>query len=207
MKLHQDKPANIDEEIDAALQLLREVQPPAAMESRVHQSLEAAAAKPRRARSGGLFWIPVAGAAIMAVLLVAFLHGDWMTAKHSHAVETAKTTTAVPARAEIAPVRTALVSTAAACKRKPAAQAVAVRRIRRKHPQYRHVANLLSYPLTRQEKLLVRFAQTASPADLQALNPEYQAKVEAQQDAEFAAYLKSGDDSRIRETSEAAEKN
>jgi hypothetical protein len=50
----------------------------------------------------------------------------------------------------------------------------------------------LSYPLTRQEKLLVQFVRNAKPADLRALNPEYQAKVEAQQDAEFAAYLKSG---------------
>jgi hypothetical protein len=56
----------------------------------------------------------------------------------------------------------------------------------------RHVTNLLSYPLTRQEKLLLQFARNAKPVDLQALNPEYQAKVEAQQDAEFAAYLKSG---------------
>jgi hypothetical protein len=77
-----------------------------------------------------------------------------------------------------------------------------VRRSRREHPQYRHVANLLSYPLTRQEKLLVRFVQTAKPEDLQALNPEYQAKVEAQQEAEFAAYLKSGSSSDTPATEE-----
>jgi hypothetical protein len=64
----------------------------------------------------------------------------------------------------------------------------------------RHATNLLSYPLTRQEKLLVRFVQTAKPADLQALNPEYPAKVEAQQDAEFAAYLKSGSGFSTKET-------
>ena len=53
----------------------------------------------------------------------------------------------------------------------------------------------MSYPLTRQEKLLVQFAQHAKPEDLRDLNPEYQAKVEAQQEAEFAAYLKSGSSS------------
>ena len=58
----------------------------------------------------------------------------------------------------------------------------------------------MSYPLTRQEKLLVRFVQTAKPEDLQALNPEYQAKVEAEQEAEFAAYLKSGSSSNTKET-------
>ena len=67
-----------------------------------------------------------------------------------------------------------------------------VRRVRREPREYRHAANLLSYPLTGQEKLLLQFARNAKPADLQALNPEYQAKVEAQQEAEFAAYLKSG---------------
>jgi len=62
----------------------------------------------------------------------------------------------------------------------------------RQSRENQHATNLLSYPLTRQEKLLLQFAHHAKPADLQALNPEYQAKVEAQQDAEFAAYLKSG---------------
>jgi hypothetical protein len=73
------------------------------------------------------------------------------------------------------------------------------RRSRQKREHLR-ATNLLSYPLTRQEKLLVRFVQTAKPADLQALNPEYQAKVEAQQEAEFAAYLKSGSGSSTKET-------
>jgi hypothetical protein len=41
----------------------------------------------------------------------------------------------------------------------------------------------------------VQFVHHARAADLQALNPEYQAKVEAQQDAEFAAYIKSGGNS------------
>jgi hypothetical protein len=78
-------------------------------------------------------------------------------------------------------------------------QPPAVRRVRQDHREYRHAANLLSYPLTRQEKLLLQFARNAKPADLQAPNPEYQAKVEAQQEAEFAAYLKSTDSSGTQE--------
>ncbi len=199
MNLNQDKPVNIDEEIDAALQLLRGVQTPAAMESRVQQSLESAAAMPRRARSGRLFWIPATCAALAAILLVVFIqtHG----ARQTSPVESATLVTVTPASGETAAARRpALLPTVTFRKRKPAAQPAIVRRIRRKRPQYRHVANLLSYPLTRQEKLLVRFAETAKPADLEVLNSEYQAKVEAQQDAEFAAYLKTGSGSSIKET-------
>lgn len=61
--------------------------------------------------------------------------------------------------------------------------------------EHLHATNLLSYPLTRQEKLLLQFARNAKPADLQALNPEHPAKLEAQQEAEFAAYIKSGSSS------------
>ncbi len=61
----------------------------------------------------------------------------------------------------------------------------------------RDAANLFDYPLTHQEKLLVEFARTATPDELKELNPEYQAKVEAKQEAEFAAYL---NPAKIRET-------
>jgi hypothetical protein len=205
MKLNQDKTASLDEEIDAALQLLREVQSPAAMMSRLQPSLENAAVKSQRARSSGLFWIPVTGAVAAGVLFLAFSHGGWTTEKRSHAVETAETarmSTTTPGAGETVAARPALVLAETYRKRNLAAQPAVVRRIRREHPRYRHVANLLSYPLTRQEKLLVRFVETAKPADLQALNPEYQAKVEAQHEAEFAAYLKSGSSSDSPATEE-----
>jgi hypothetical protein len=132
-------------------------------------------------------------AAIVLVVLFSHMH---RTQEHrASAVETAKLDAATPTgKAIIMPP-----CAAAAGKRfeegKRSVQLPAVRRVRGNHREYRHAANLLSYPLTRQEKLLVRFVQTAKPADLQALNPEYQAKVEAQQDAEFVAYLKSGSSS------------
>ena len=40
MKSNQDRPEKFDKEIDAALKMLSETVPPAAMLSRVHQSLE-----------------------------------------------------------------------------------------------------------------------------------------------------------------------
>lgn len=71
--------------------------------------------------------------------------------------------------------------------------------------EHRHAINPLSYPLTRQEELLLQFARNARPADLQALNPEDQAKVEAQQEAEFAAYLKSGSSSDTESATQTPE--
>jgi len=202
MNSEHNRPMGVEDDIDAALKRLGETQPPAAIVSRVHHRLETAA-KLQRTRSGSLFWIPVTGAVVAGVLLLAFSYGDWTTGKQGHAVktaETARTGATAPGARETAAGRPALVSTGISRERKPAMQPVVVRRSRRERPQYRYVANLLSYPLTRQEKLLVRFAETAKPEDLQALNPEYQAKVEAQQEAEFAAYLKSGDGSSTRET-------
>ena len=202
MNAKHNRPMRVEDDIDAAMKMLGETQPPAAFVSRVHQRLEAAVIS-QRAGSSGLFWILVTGAVAAGVLFFAFSHGGWTTEKRSHAVETAETarmSTTTPRAGETAAVRPALVLAAASRKRNLAAQPAVVRRIRWEHPRYRHVANLLSYPLTRQEKLLVRFAETAKPADLQALNPEHQAKVEAQQEAEFAAYLKSGSGSSTKET-------
>lgn len=189
MTLIQDGPARIDREIDAALKLLSEAQAPAAMVSRIQQSLEAAAAKSPQARLGLLVWAPAAGVAIAAILLLVFSQAHWASRKQKSLAETAKMTAPAPASEPAAAVQP-LAAQAQTSQRKPVALA-AVKRRRRQHQRYRHVANLLSYPLTPQEDLLVRFAQTAKPADLQMLNPEYQARVEARQEAEFTAYLKS----------------
>jgi hypothetical protein len=211
MKSNQDRLEKFDEEIDAALKLLSEAQPPAAMASRVHRSLETAAAGTHRATSGGLVWIPATGCAIAVILLVVFsqLHGT--RAKQTSSVEMAKMAANMPATRGIAAGRPTLAPAGSSERREPSSQPAGVERSRQERPHYRHVANLLSYPLTRQEKLLVRFAETAKPADLQALNPEYQAKVETQQEAEFAAYLRSGDDIENNfgknTTTEAAQSN
>ena len=205
MKLNHNDPVKTEQEIDAALKLLNETQPPAAMTSRIHRDLEAAVtaaelARPGRSFPGWSLWIPTTVVAIAAILLVVYSQAHWMQQKQVPAVQTAT----MAATDSVLPDHTILQpapASAASLERKELVSAHRDRH-RRNHTQYRHVANLLDYPLTEQEKLLVRFAQTASPADLQTLNPEYQAKIEAQQDAEFAVYLKSGDSSNTLERAE-----
>jgi hypothetical protein len=181
----------VEDDIDAALKLLGETQPPAALVSRVHQRVEAAAMS-QRARSGRVLLIPAAGIAMAALALVAIFTPVHRTQRdQTSAVQTARLVAATPpAKATIMPP-SATGATKSFEEGKRSVQLSTERRSRQSR-ENQHATNLLSYPLTRQEKLLLQFAHHAKPADLQALNPEYQAKVEAQQDAEFAAYLKSG---------------
>lgn len=192
MNLECDAPM-IEKEIDAALKMLSDAQPPAAMASRIHLSLETTIAARGQARRGWLFWVPATCAAVAAVLLAVFFQTHWTRGKQLPAVETAKivedsvSQKFASSQPESAPEHSH--------ERDASITNVHQNLHRRTHAQYRHAANLFSYPLTRQERLLVEFAQNAKPEDLRDLNPEYQAKVEAQQEAEFAAYLKSGSSS------------
>jgi hypothetical protein len=194
MKSNQDRPEKFDKEIDAALKMLSETAPPAAMASRIHQSLEAEVFRSQQAKSRGRFWIPATCVAMTAVLFVVFSQARWVRQNRTSAVAPATLARVTPAPLGHTATRPAMVPAGNYSTRERFSQRADVRRSRREHPQYRHVANLLSYPLTRQEKLLIQFAKTAKPEDLQALNPEYQAKVEAQQEAEFVAYVHSGSD-------------
>ena len=178
----------IEQEIDAVLKLLSETQPPATMVSRVHQSLETATAEAHRARSSRLFWIPATCTALAAVLLAVFFQVHSAREKLASTTRTAKMVTpaALPDRVMTPPAPVA--SEAFRERELPPPRARLI--FRQQRGEYRHATNLLSYPLTRQEKLLVRFVQTAKPADLRDLNLENQVKMEAVQDAEFVAYLK-----------------
>lgn len=178
----------LDEQIDLILQLAATPQPPAGLASRVQQRIAnaAPACPPRRT---WLTAVPV-GCAALAVglsILVLLHHSSQQPTTLSH--QPAHISYAeLPEPQRVGP--------------HPASDShrndtLLTQHLRRPAPYgpRGHAANLLSYPLTRQEQLLVRLVQTAKPADLQILNPEYQAKVEAQQEAEFAAYLKSSDSS------------
>jgi hypothetical protein len=191
MNTEHKGPMSVEDDIDAALKMMGETQPPAEIVSRVHRSLEAAAIS-QRERPGRRFLIPAAGVAIAAMVLLAiFIQVQRTQEDRTPGVETARlaSTLQLP-QADVAAPSTA-VETERAEEGKRSVQFYTKRRGRQSR-EVRHSANLLSYPLTRQEKLLLQFVHNAKPADLQALNPEYQAKVEAQQEAEFAAYLKSG---------------
>ena len=195
----QNERMRIDNDIEAALKVLGEMQPPGAIVSRVHRRLEIAAALQARSWSRGLV-IPVAAVSMAAVVLVVIFTQVHHTPENQRsAVQTARLVANTPlAQAAIAPPSAPVAIKSSGEGKRPVR--VAVARRRRQGGERRHAANLLSYPLTRQEKLLLQFSRNAKPADLQALNPEYQARVEAQQEAEFAAYLKSGDDSSTQET-------
>ncbi len=179
-------------EIDAALKMLGQSQPPTGLTARVHRSLATAAAK--QPRTDWLVWAPVAGAAMVAVLFAVALQIRSTPGKRANTTGgTAKM--AVMDSAVSQPHHPAPVPSESVHKRN-VSMPTAHRNSRTREPvPYRHAANLMSYPLTQQEKLLVEFAQHAKPEDLRDLNPEYQAKVEAQQEAEFEAYLKSGNSS------------
>ena len=190
IKIEQD----MDSTLNAALKMLSETQPPTVMLSRIHRSLEAAAATSVLTRRDWWFWIPAGGAAVAVVLLMLFLSIHFTREKQGLSPEMTKMTVgpALPDRV----VTSSASVPAVPVERKESISNHGQNFRRRDHTQYRHAANLFNYPLTRQEKLLVRFAQTAKPADLQALNPEYQAKIEAQQEAEFAAYVNSDSDGK-----------
>lgn len=199
MNAEHNRSMTNEDEIDAALTFLGETEAPADIVSRVHQRLETAAVS-QRARSGKRLLISAAGMAAAAFALVVMFPHMQHRPETRTSTETAKLVATVPLeQAPIVP-SSAPVPPKTLGEGKGSVQPPAVRRVRRSHREYRHAANLLSYPLTRQEKLLLQFAATAKPEDLRDLNPEYQAEVDAQQAAEFAAYLKSGSGSSTKET-------
>ncbi|MHB8303773.1 MAG: hypothetical protein ACYDC6_13185 [Acidobacteriaceae bacterium] len=194
----------MDREIDAALKMLGHSQPPTGLIARVHRSLAVTAAC-SPARKGWLVWVPAAGAVMATILFALTLQMHSTPGKKASAIQTAKI--ASMDSAVSGPYRPALVPAESLPKRNVSMPTVPRNSHARKRVQYRHAANLMSYPLTRQEKLLVQFVQHAKPEDLRDLNPEYQAKVEAQQEAEFDAYLNSGSSSSTQGTTEIATAN
>jgi len=194
MNPEQKISANFEHEIDAALRMLSDVQPPAGLAPRIHRSLETAVSSQKDFRWS--LWLPAAGAVMAALLLAAFLQARSAQPRQTSAVRIAELPdmNSVAAKIHLPAESVSKHNVAMLANRRHA--------VVRKRPVYRHAANLMSYPLTRQEKLLVQFALHARPEDLQDLNPEYQAKVEAQQKAEFAAYVKSGSSSGNSETTQ-----
>lgn len=189
-----------EREMDAALKMLGEVQAPAGLTAHVQRSLATAAAA-GHTRKNWRVWVPVGGAVMAAVLLTALFQ---IRSAPEKIAATAKRTTTDSALPEGAISQQSQIPPDTFRERKASLSVVRPSRHTARHAEYRHAANLFDYPLTRQEKLLVEFVQTAKPEDLQMLNPAYQAKLEAQQEAEFAAYLNSGNNSSTQATTETA---
>jgi hypothetical protein len=197
-------PRRDEDDIDAAMKMLGETQPPAGIASRVHQRLETAAIS-QGANFGRRLLIPASGVSLAALALVAiFIQMHRAPENQPSAVEKARLVANTP----LAQVTKMPPSARAEAERSEEGKRLvqySTKPRSRQSRENRHATNLLSYPLTREEKLLLRFAQSAKPADLQSLNPEYQAKMEARQDAEFAAYLKSGRNSDEESATQSTE--
>lgn len=188
MELKMEQKDEMEEKVDLALRVAANPTIPVGMENRVQRRV-AVAAHGDLPRRTWLLAVPASCAALAIVLLAVGLHWRSPRKQAVRPLETARVSSAIATEpqqelrhSQSAPFQ---ISAQPARNFKRAAD----------HERRRHAANLFSYPLTRQERLLVEFARNAKPADLQILNPEYQAKVEATENAEFAAYLKSGDSS------------
>lgn len=203
MTLKNQDPTSVEHEIHEALHFLVRVQSPESMTSRIHRSLETAASNHLR-RNNRTLWMGAAGLVAGAIVVAALAIPYARETGQSPASETIDVTTASrprPAAGSSTAIMTAPVSVSISHHNELAAAHSRALRHRQAHMQYRHAANLFDYPPTQQEKLLVRFVQTASPEELQTMNPEYQARMEAKQEAEFTAYVNSGNNS---DTSSAA---
>lgn len=187
MNAEQRIATNFEREIDAALKMLGDVQPPAGLASRIHHSLETAAVSSKKQARWPL-WVPAAGVAMAALLLAVFLQTRSARPKQAATVQVAELRGINSASAQFP--SPSVIQAENSHQQNEAKPAIRRSFTARKRPTYRRVNNLMSYPLTRQEKLLLNFARHAKPEDLQDLNPEYQAQVEAQQKADFEAYLK-----------------
>lgn len=177
---------DLDHEIDAAVRMMGHVDAPAGQVERIQMRLEMAAARKEHWAPG--IWVPLGCAALAAVVLAVILLPHW---KHdaSH-----RTNTVASASAPLHTTTKAETVEATGPSVVEAATSRVVRPVRPSHSR-RAVKDPLDYPLTRQERLLVTLVQTASPADLEILDRARQAKLEAQKDAEFAAYAEAGDSS------------
>lgn len=201
MSLEKDSTRNIESEISTALKRLNEIQSPTAMATRIHRRLETSIAISQPERQGW-FLGSATCAAIAAILLVVIFLVHSTRRNQLSTIQTPKL--GVLERESSGPVtaQPMLVPAKDSIERKVPVHTTRDIHYTRERDGYRHAANLADYPLTHQEKLLMGFVQTAKPADLQTLDPEYQADIEHQQDAEFAAYLKSGHSFNTQETTE-----
>jgi hypothetical protein len=198
MNRQSDVNISPDEQMDAALRIVSDCGVPAGLVDRVRERVHATA---ESEAPGTLRWVRVpAVVGVAAAILVAVL-----LSLHSRPVERVDVANLSSAAAvqTLSSHATAVVQPAH-LQETESGRVLKAERHHGKTVARRHSANLLNYPLTKQERLLVQFAQTASPEELQILNPQYQAKVEAQQEAEFVAYIHSADNSGAQGTQEAA---
>jgi hypothetical protein len=206
---------NSEEAIEKVLMGLREADAPAGMERRVLEAVEGRAAEGTcvgwwRLTPGWLFapaqrvrGVSVAGAVLTGVVAVALLlvaNRRFEPAAARSALDRARVEVTTPAASEVMAKDAWLPSPKLKARmgRRTGLGRVRVGRVRvgsvrvagggdsvalREMRAASHPAPPL--PLTEQERLLVRIAETGSPQEIALLNPEMRAKEEAKREAEF----------------------
>ena len=177
-----------DQEINAALRAVGHAEIPAGLSQRIAMRMKEGAGEFSSAQCSSvqtkifrwrLGWLPTLGSAITAALLLAA--GLQLTLRsrersHSAAMRQREPERVVVAKNVASPNVTLPVG-------KVKAETKSTVKVRRRTQHY----ELISYPLTHQERLLLQVARTVDPKEVQMLNPEYRAAQEAKEEAEFVA--------------------
>jgi hypothetical protein len=182
-----------DQEIDTVLRALREAVPPAGMDARIVERLQRQA--PASPATGTWWRGAIAGAAFTLTLAVCvvllLLHGARPTPRHANA-------TANDVVSSMSPVNFQSNSVAHEDGGQPCASPSVLHAgsiVRKRNPQSLHTLHVVrshpapEMPLTTEERELVRLAHSADPKQLAAPDPETQAKLEAQESAEFLKFF------------------
>jgi len=186
---------NPDHNIDRVLNALRDATPPANMERRILNLLEAEAHKPPRPTRPRLQNLWITAAVCCAALVVAALIGTF-TMRHHNAPAIARTTPAETSNASRSSTATIANTTAAAPTQHPrsattprsmaqpsliqVAQSEAAGQISHPAPPI---------PLTEQEQILLRFARQGRTDDLAQISNDRKAAKEERDAAEFQAFF------------------
>jgi hypothetical protein len=199
------QPNQPDAAIDKTFAAIKNAVPPEGMEARITQRLQQQATAP----SGKLFWrdlftgSALAGAwwrgAVSGAVAAMLIAGAAIFAGHAMRREPAARDQIATHPPAAAPTLTSAESVPAAeDRRKPCASSGAMRVASIVPARQSEVAATGTMapshpapvlPLTTQERQLVRLARTADPKQLDTLNPDTQAKLQAQDAAEFEKFF------------------
>ena len=189
----------IDKEINAALRAVRNAEVPAGLSQRIASRMKEDAKEFSSAEKKTFHWkwLPAIEGAIAAALLLAL---GWHLTLGLHDRPRAAAVHHVgPPRTVVVAQNVAPANVAEPVKTIEAAPKRTVK-VRRRSRHY----ELISYPLTHQERLLVQLARTVDPKEVQMLNPEYRAAQDAKEEAEFVASAAAKDISNASQASSMA---
>ena len=191
----------LNEKIDDALRAVGHAAPVPGLAQRISLRLESAAAEGSARR---FYWprvlIPVAGCAVVALLMVAGVRMQERThiARKDVGMPQARTFASISKEAIPVPGPASSEATVPPVIIPPGVDAGRSRTQRNGLPARRASHRVRhsfpdNYPLTHQERLLIQLVKTVNPETLQILNPAYRAAQEAKENAAFEAYVHESD--------------